>query len=128
MSYVAKMHLGNCLGLKGFAGRRRGMRMGDTGWWSRPWIYVSVTEPFMSRQLPFSSGGRYLFATETAVQILAVLVHLLPLWDSPPPPLVSHPVPLYTSFVKHTKKDRHTIKGHFSIDWSCIGILTQGKQ
>lgn len=30
MSHVAKMHLGNCLALKGFAGRRRGMGMGGT--------------------------------------------------------------------------------------------------
>lgn len=29
--------------------------------------------------------------------------------------LVSHPVSLYTSFVKHTKEDRHTIEEHFSI-------------
>lgn len=34
---------------------------------------------------PFLQGGSCLFATEAAVQILAVLMHLLPLWDSPPP-------------------------------------------
>lgn len=32
-----------------------------------------------------------------------------------PPPLVSHPASLYTSFVTCIKEDRHTIEEHFSI-------------
>lgn len=32
-----------------------------------------------------------------------------------PPPLVSHPASLYTSFVKCIKEDRHTIEEHFSV-------------
>lgn len=53
-------------------------------WWCLPWIYVSVSEPFMRRHLPLFFGGSHLFAAEAAVQILAVVVHLLPLWDLPP--------------------------------------------
>lgn len=40
-------------------------------------IYEETVAPFLE--------GELLFATEAAVQILAVPVHLLPLWDSPPP-------------------------------------------
>lgn len=88
MSHVAKMHLGNCFALKGFAGRRRGMGMGaQICWWCLPWIYVSVSEPFMRRHLPLFFRPNCLFAIEAAVQILAVVVHLLPLWDLPPLPL-----------------------------------------
>lgn len=57
----------------------------QTGCWSQPWIYVSVTEPFMRRLLPLFFRGSCLFATEAAVQISVVLVHLLPLWDCLPP-------------------------------------------
>lgn len=116
MSRVAKMHLGDCPALKGFAGRRRGMGMGDTDRLAESALDLCVCYGAIYEETvaPFPC----LFATEAAVQILAVRLHLLPLWDSPPPPpsfLVSHPVSLYTSFVKHTKEDRHTIGGHFSI-------------
>lgn len=83
MSHVTKMHLGNCPALRGFVKRRRGMRMEKRiGCWSQPRIYVPVTEPFMRTQLPLFFRGSCLFASEAAVQILAVVVHLLPLRDS----------------------------------------------
>lgn len=40
--------------------------------------------------------------------------------------LVSHPVSLYTSFVKHTKEDRHTIEEHFSIALALHWCLDTG--
>lgn len=78
---------GDCLALKGFVGRRR-----ETAVQSGRRCLPSVTEAFMSRRLALSFRGSYLFATEAAVQILAVLLHLLLLCKSLPPFLVSHPV------------------------------------
>lgn len=61
MSHVTKMHLGNCPALRGFVGRRRGIRMEKRiGCWSQPWIYVPVAEPFMRTQLPLFFRGELL--------------------------------------------------------------------
>lgn len=60
MSHVAKMHLGNCLALKGFAGRRRETGMGDTDTLVEPAldlcvcnraIYEKTVAPFFQREL-----------------------------------------------------------------------------
>lgn len=84
MSHVAETHFGNCPALKGFAGRGREMGIGEEG------IYVSVTgaiyeethsPPFFQREgvicLPQEKNKKT--KKKAAVQILAVLVHLLPL-------------------------------------------------
>lgn len=56
-------------------------------------IYEETVAPFLQ------SGGSHLFATKAAVQILAVLVHLLQLQDSLPlPPL---PVPTQYHYTLH---------------------------
>lgn len=128
MSHVAKMHLSNCLAPKGFAGREMGM--GDTdrlpcrppGFMCHGAIYEETVAPFLE------SGGSRLFATGAAVQILAVLVHLLQLQDSlplPPPPC-SHPVSRYTSFVKRTKEDTNTIEERFSLALALHGCSDTG--
>lgn len=38
------------------------------------------------------------------------------------------PASVYSSFVKHTKEDRHTIEKHFCSCLACICVLTPGKQ
>lgn len=87
VTQVAEALPGDCLALKGFVGRRR-----ETAVQSGRRCLPSVTEAFMSRRLALSFRGSYLFATEAAVQILAVLLQLLLLCESLPPFLVSHPV------------------------------------
>lgn len=51
-----------------------------------------------------------LFATEAAVQILAVRLHLLPLWDSPPPTsfFLGFPPCIAIHFICQTHKGRQT--------------------
>lgn len=60
---------------------RQKTRAGGAG---RPAEPALGNQPFMSRRLALSFRGSRLFATEAARQILAVLLHLLLLCDSPP--------------------------------------------
>lgn len=66
-------------------------------------IYEETVAPFLP------SGGSHLFATEAAVQILAVLVHLLQLQDSLPLPLPPSLLPpsITIHFICQTHKGRH---------------------
>lgn len=97
---VAEALPGDCLTLKGFVGRRRRTRV-QAGRRCLP----SVTEPFMSRRLALSFRGSYLFVTEAAVQILAVLLHLLLLCNSLPPSLFPA-LYSHTLHLSNAQKDR----------------------
>lgn len=59
MPHVAKMHLGNCPALKGFAGRRRGMGMGDTDRLVESALDLCVCNRAISEEAvaPFLQGG-----------------------------------------------------------------------
>lgn len=106
MSRVAKMHLGDCPALKGFAGRRRGMGMGDTDRLAESALDLCVCYGAIYEETvaPFPC----LFATEAAVQILAVRLHLLPLWDSPPHLLLSWFPTLYRYTLHLSNTQRKT--------------------
>ncbi len=116
MSHVAKMQLGNCPALKGFVVRRRGMGIGardrlvesalDLCVCNRA-IYEETVTPFLQGELLVCH--RSCCANISCPGAPAAIVGFSPSL------LVSHPVSLYTSFVKHTKEDRHTIEEHFSI-------------
>ncbi len=116
MSHVAKMHLGNCPALKGFAGRRRGMGMEDMDRLVESAldlcvcngaIYEETVAPFLQGELLTCHSG--CCANISCLGAPAAIVEFSPSFP------VSHPASLYTSFVKHTKEDRHTIEQHFSI-------------
>lgn len=102
VTQVAEALPGDCLALKGFVGGRRGTGV-QTGRRCLP----SVTEPFMGRRLSLSFRGSYLFATEAAVQILAVLLHLLLLCDSLPPPCFSPCIAIHFICQMHKRGQTH---------------------
>lgn len=78
-------------------------------------IYEGTVAPFPSDGGGWG-GGCHLFATEAAVQILALpWCTCLQPQHSCRPDLRSHPVSRYTSFVKRTKEDKNTMEEHFSI-------------
>lgn len=129
MSHVAKMHFGNCSALKGFVGRRRGMGMGDMDRLVESALDLCVCNRVIYEETvaPFLQGELLVCHRSCCANISCPGAPAAIVGFSPSP-LVSHPASLYTSFVKHTKEDRHTIEEHFSIAWPCIGVLTWCKQ
>lgn len=120
VTQVAEALPGDCLALKGFVGRRRG-----TGVQTSRRCLPSVTEPFINRRLALSFRGSYLFATEAAVQILAVLLHLLLLCDSLPPSFLVLTLYSYTLHLSNAQKRTDTQWGDIlASPQPCTGALT----
>lgn len=82
--------------------------------WSQPWIYVSVTEPFMRRLLPLLFRGELLVCRWTCCANISCPGAPAAIVASSPS---CHPVSVHSSFVRHTMEDRDTIEGHFC---SCL--------
>lgn len=119
VTQVAEALPADCLALKGFVGRRR-----RTAVQSGRRCLPSVTESFMSRRLALSFRGSYLFATEAAVQILAVLLHLLLLCESLPP----SSFPTLYSYILHLsnaqKRTDTQWRDILASPLPCAGVLT----
>lgn len=105
---------------------RQKRRDGGTG---RPAESALGNQPFMSRRLALSFRGSHLFATEAARQILAVLLHLLLLCNSRPPP---HLFPTLYSYTLHLsnaqKRTGAQWRDILAAPQPCTGVLTQGEQ
>ncbi len=76
-------------------------------WWSQPWIYVSVTEPFMRRQWPLFFRGELLVCHRSCCANIscpgapAAIVGFSPLLPGFPPCIAIH-------FICQTHKGRQT--------------------